>query len=327
MNPSSTLLPGDQQTQYNATETAKQRVDRHLQNQGSGPKSRVLGLTLMVLVPWGFFAGVSMLFSFAYHWYPGLTGLLTGALAFVAMLLVMVDYRNKAVGGRWYMKLGLLSFASLLLGIFASLYTYHYYFGNYWSYKENAEYINVLPSEAASAHADAGKILFTVDTKVATEKTLGYRIKDMYCVAPIMDYATTTIQYWAVGTNCCHARSNFACDDVWNPRARSAVVVLDNRGFFPSVHSIYKKAAEQACAEWGLVQAKDPLFVHWVADATGEQNGYWSAGLGYLITFIAVYAVWSLLVGGIVQMSARKASAAATAGQGDGKGVRLPPAL
>ena len=75
-------------------------------------------------------------------------------------------------------------------------------------------YLNVLPSESAAAHADAGKLLFSLDTKVDTSKTVGYRAKHVYCVAPIMDYATTVIQYWAVGVDCCQGRGQFACGDV-----------------------------------------------------------------------------------------------------------------
>ncbi|CAD7950895.1 unnamed protein product [Amoebophrya sp. A120] len=139
-----------------------------------------------------------------------------------------------------------------------------------------------------------------------------------------MDYATSTVQYWATGLNCCQPRGGFACDDVWNPRARSAVVVLDRPGsLFPSAYDVFKKAAKQACAEWGLTQSDSAMFVRWVSDATKEQNLYYTEGLGCLITFVAIYAVWSLLIGGLMQMSARKSVSNPEAA----KNVRLPPAL
>mmetsp|Transcript_21326 Transcript_21326/g.53713 ORF Transcript_21326/g.53713 Transcript_21326/m.53713 type:complete len:321 (-) Transcript_21326:472-1434(-) len=318
-NPSQTLLPNTTgANDYQSTGNGKDRnKDR------SGPKSRLLGLSLMIGVPWTFFFVTGLLYTFVYHWHPAITTLFMFLFFFSGGLFVMVDYRSRG-GGRWYMKLGLLSLTAVLLGIISSLYTYHYYFSNYWSYKENSEYINVLPSEPATAHSDAGKILFTVDTRVAVDKTLGYRAKDMYCVAPIMDYATHEIQYWATGLNCCQPRGGFACDDVWNPRARSAVVVF-NRGsdsLFPSQHEVFRKAAAQACAEWGLTQATDPLFVRWVTDATKEQDLYYSTGLGYFVTYAALFAVWSMLSGAIMQMSSRKATSTA-----DTKNVRLPPAL
>ncbi|CAD7950893.1 unnamed protein product [Amoebophrya sp. A120] len=139
------------------------RTNCILMHTGLRPKSRLLGLALMIGVPWSFFLLTGILFAFVYHWYVSMVWLLVSFLLFVSVLFIMVDYRNKT-GGRWYMKLGLLSVVSVVLGVFASLYSYHHYFNNYWSYKENSEYINVLPSEPASAHSDAGKILFTLDS-------------------------------------------------------------------------------------------------------------------------------------------------------------------
>ena len=131
----------------------------------------------------------------------------------------------------------------------------------------------VLPSEPAAAHADAGKLLFSLDTKVDTSRTVGFRSRHVYCVAPIADYATTsTIQYWAVGVDCCQGRSQFACGDVTDSKARSGLVVFDNRGFFPSQMHFFQQAAKQAAAEYGVVSARDAIFVEWTRDATALQN-------------------------------------------------------
>jgi len=233
-----------------------------------------------------------------------------------------------------YLKLGFLSLFALMCGVYVGMYNYHFQFANYWSLSENSSYINVLPSEPASAHSDAGKLLFTIDSKVDVSKSVGYKAKDVYCVAPIVDYATQKIQYWATGTNCCQPRGGFNCGEVWNPKARSAVVVLDSLNTpFPMAHQIFKKAADQACAEWELKQASDPLFVRWVADATAEEGKYYKDGVSSLIVYTSVFLVFSVIAGVILQMSSgRKLEpATTTTGPGgavadtSGRKIRLPP--
>merc|ERR1719159_1832451 len=54
-------------------------------------------------------------------------------------------------------------------------------------YEEAREYHNVLPSEPAAAHADAGKITFAEAARIDTTKAVGYKAASTYCVAPILD--------------------------------------------------------------------------------------------------------------------------------------------
>jgi len=277
----------------------------------AGPKSKLLGMLSMILVPWLMFTLTNVMFAFVFHRFPTLTWLFSAVLAFLSLLFVLVDHRNKH-GGRWYLKLGFLSFFGIMAGVYLGLYNYHFHFANFWTLDENSSYVNVLPSEPASAHSDAGKLLFTVDSKVEIAKSVGYKSKDVYCVAPIVDYATQKVQYWATGTNCCQPRGGFNCDDVWSPKARSAVVLLDEIVTpFPLAHKIYKKAADQACAEWELEQADDPLFVRWVADASAVQEQYYKDGISYFVVYISVYLVFQIIVGAVLQMSSGRSMAQA----------------
>jgi len=94
-NPQSTqLLPGQ-------TMSTKQRLERYQ----AGPKSKLLGMLLMVLVPWLMFAIANVLFAFLFHRYETLTWLSVIFLGFFAILFILVDHRNK-FGGRWYTKGG-----------------------------------------------------------------------------------------------------------------------------------------------------------------------------------------------------------------------------
>lgn len=304
-NPSQTLLPippRNKTTHYNATATKAGQLEKQL---GGGPKSTLLGIVLLSGLPWLFFSIINVSFCYLFHSNASVTWLIVLLCGICSFLFTLVDQRNK-FGGRWYMKLGILCVFGCGAGVVLGMFNYHYHYANYWAYAENAEYSNVLPSEDAAAHADAGKIIFSADAKIDMNKILGYKSKRVFCVAPIVDYATTKINYWAAGVDCCGQRSDFACDDAYNTKARSGVVLLDNRGVFPEEHKYFKLAAEQATAAYGLEMADEPLFVRWVANPDLVQDAYFSSGFGYLVLFTIIGAVVAVLVGALVQVSSRK---------------------
>merc|ERR550537_821201 len=154
----------------------------------------------------------------------------------------------------------------------------------YYAYDENRSYSNVLPTEPAEAHADAGKIKFSHTARVDTTRAMGYKAGSVYCVAPILDDTQLDrVEYWAAGIDCCPSRGDFNCDDAWNPKAKSGVVILDSNALIPTKHDFYMKAAKEAEAAYQLSSAEEPLFVRWVADPQGIQDDYWRAGVGFLV--------------------------------------------
>merc|ERR1719235_1022190 len=155
-------------------------------------------------------------------------------VSFVFMVLEM----SGRMGGQWFMFLGTLGFVAVIFGTLAGLYNYHTHMFQYWSYDENRSYTNVLPSEPAAAHGDAGKMVFANTARVDTTRAVGYKAGTTYCVAPILDDAQLDrVEYWAAGIDCCPSRGDFVCDDAWNPKAKSGVVVMDITGRRGDVHS------------------------------------------------------------------------------------------
>merc|ERR1719265_981909 len=138
----------------------------------------------------------------------------------------------------WWLFLGLLSLFAILFSVLCGQYNYWMHMFPYWSYDENRSYQNVLPTEPAEAHSDAGKIQFSHTARVDTSRAVGYKSGVVYCVSPILDDTQLDrVEYWAAGTNCCPARGDFLCDDTWNPKAKSGVVVLDTAPGDASVSS------------------------------------------------------------------------------------------
>merc|ERR1719379_1338649 len=178
------------------------------------------------------------------------------------------------IKGSWFFFVGLLCGFACMFGCLCGLYNYYTHMMQYWTYDENRAYSNVLPTEPAEAHADAGKIVFAHTSRVDTSRAVGFKSGSTYCVAPILDDTQgDRVEYWAAGVDCCPARGDFACDDAFNPKAKSGVVILDTTGgdtavsagettagfsMWKSKRDYYVKAVRLAEAHFSITSAEFP---------------------------------------------------------------------
>lgn len=287
--------------------TSKGKKDKAKKPAASG-NSNAMGMLLLSLVPWLFFLTVSCLFAFAYHRERLLVWGCVFALAGASLMLMVLDSRNKSAGP-WYLFLGLLCFVSVTSSAFCGFYNYQTHMYPYWAYEENRLYSNVLPSEPAAAHSDAGKIIFSSDARVDTTRSVGFKAGSVYCVAPIMDDTQATrVEYWAAGLECCGQRSDFSCDDAWNPDARSGVVIVDQDSLVPTHHDYFMQGVHEAEAAFDLVSAKNPIFVRWVADPQEVQDEFWRSGVGFLVAECCVFLLSSVIFGAAMQYGSARTS-------------------
>lgn len=339
-------MPGaDGKGEENWLESGDPFLTHHLKEQIEEPPSRKPGATKgrfgwvidalkgasLTIVPWAIFALVSCLFTLTYHHLPALVWLVVfftvmGSLAILgssaaknqkvpdkpkdktdknSVSIKPVDSGNTAL--QFFM--GTLC---LVASVFASVLGYYNYHTNmfaYWSLEMNGEYFNVLPTQLAEAHADAGKIVFSDNTRVDTTRGTGYKNGAVYCVAPILDDVPVgKVQFWAVGTDCCAARADFNCDDAWSSKARSGVVVLDSNSWMPSQRDQYLQAIKIAESTFEIVSAKNPMLVRWVLDPEVIQDDYWRTGVGFLVAELSIYLLVSILFGGIGMGAVKRAA-------------------
>eukprot|EP00746_Dinoflagellata_sp_MGD_P010452 gnl/MRDRNA2_/MRDRNA2_121585_c0_seq1.p1 gnl/MRDRNA2_/MRDRNA2_121585_c0~~gnl/MRDRNA2_/MRDRNA2_121585_c0_seq1.p1 ORF type:complete len:319 (+),score=50.77 gnl/MRDRNA2_/MRDRNA2_121585_c0_seq1:218-1174(+) len=286
-----------------------------------------LGLAVLILVPWLMFAMVSIVFAIAYHHYAIFVWFLVLAMLMVVFTFFALDSR-KRMGGSWFKFLGFLSLFAVVNGALLGSYNYWTYLFQYWSYSESATYTNVLPTQAAGALSDAGKIVFADTARVDTSRALGFKVSNVYCVAPILDDTQMNhVEFWAAGVDCCPARGDFTCDETWNPKAKSGVVIFGPAGDASSsrthtgvgvelwhpIREYYLKAVHAAEAAYSLTSSKDPLFIRWVRSPQFVQDDYWRGGVGFLVASVCVYLLISLIAGGILQMWSRRTAAAENA--------------
>lgn len=273
-------------------------------------------MALLMAMPWLMFTMICIAFSFAYHHYTAMVwGLVITML--LASFVFMVLEMSGRMGGQWFMFLGMLGIVAVIFSTLAGLYNYHTHMFQYWSYDENRSYTNVLPSEPAAAHGDAGKMVFANTARVDTTRAVGYKAGTTYCVAPILDDSQLDrVEYWAAGIDCCPSRGDFVCDDAWNPTAKSGVVILDSDSFFPAKRDYYLKAVAQASSAFQMTSAEEPLLVRWVSDPQQIQDDYWRGGVGFLLAIIFIYLLVSIVLGAMLHMFAKRTASGQAGGGG-----------
>lgn len=293
-----------------------------------------IGLGVIVGMPWLMFSILSILFAFAYHHYSWAVWLVATSWFLLVLIFFVLDARNRMLGG-WFRCLGFLCLFGAINGCICGSYNYWSHMFQYWSYMESSTFSNVLPTEPAESHGDAGTIMFADTARIDTTRAVGYMSTSTYCVAPILDTTTVTdsllgsrsevVEYWAAGMDCCPARGDFNCNDAWDAQARSGLVIvsipghdgsISNRGLslwarmWKTEHDYYVMAVREAEGSYDLKSANRPLFVRWVRDPQRVQNDLWRGGVGYVVASVCVYFLVSVIVGSATQMYSKRQATA-----------------
>jgi len=266
--------------------------------------SEILITLGLVVCPWLLFVGLSCLFTFAYHRFYDTVWIVVIFCFVFSLIPACLGRSRKTVA---FLFIGLLCAVATIAASACGLYNYHENMFAYWSYLNNGVYTNLMPSEPAASHTDAGKIFFSDFARVDTTKAVGYKDGPVYCVAPVLDdVPIAQVQYWAVGQDCCSQRADFNCDDSWSPKAHSGVVILESNEWLPSHRDVYLKSVKLAESTYDIVSAPNPVFVRWVAEPEIVQDDYWRSGVGFLVAEVCIYLLVSIILGIIAQQSIKR---------------------
>lgn len=185
----------------------------------------------------------------------------------VALACFAGSYTN-GKKGVYYLPVGASCIVALLLGSLVGMVCYDSlgYFAIVYS--SSRTYQNIVASTSSATVADAGRIVFSNEAAVDQSNAIGYVARDgtMYCAAPVRDLSeTTSVQFWAVGWNCCDLTGNFNCDEAKNKDAHGGIVVFDSPGkFTDSNRDFYDKTRRKAEAQFDIISSQEPLYVRWV---------------------------------------------------------------
>lgn len=267
----------------------------------------------VAVLAWFAFSVVCMLFGLSYHDSSVEVWSLV-ILSSVALLMVVVQswrQQGESSAARVSVIVAGWLLLAVLGGTVIGLFSYDCCIREYWMSQKLEARANVLPSEPAAAYSNAGEIVFADVARVDPSKSVGYKDHNVFCVAPVAsDAPLDTIQFWAAGTDCCGSRGSFVCDDSWNPKARSGIVIR-NATFEmmgTDLRAQYMKAVRLAEVTYAIASAKEPIFVRWVADPDQVELNVWRAGLGVLLAAVIIASLLCGLQACAIHMFLRRQS-------------------
>lgn len=272
-------------------------------------------LSVFVIVPWLIFTVIVAALLFAYHKYSMSVWFVVLMHLAIAVLFAALGISNRRTGFKSIVLGALCAFATFS-GTLVGLWGFHRIAAQYWMIEESRTYTNVLPAEPAVGHADAGTLFFEMETHVDLGKVVGYKTEGtVYCVAPILKQAGTVmsrVEYWAAGTDCCHARTGFSCGDAWDRSARAGVVLPDavksTSALFPGSREQYLKAAAEAAGVYGVLLGDEPLFMTWTNDVPEAREEMLHNIWIFLLAASGIFFCFSCLCAAVIYFVGRLSS-------------------
>lgn len=222
-------------------------------------------VVMTVLVPWGLF--VLIMFGvvvFTYNQDPLLLGALVALTLLIPLFFLIIGgltmMRPQPKKQPLMLAIGLLGLAAMGVGGAVGAVINAEYMIMYHELESGAAYRNVSPLESSAATGDGVLVEFMNGTFVDDRRTVGFQAQGrLWCVAPVAlppTYASR-VEYWAVGTDCCERRANFACGS-----SREPVLSGLTQGSNPH----YAQAVREAKAVYALDAAPaEPQYLAFVS--------------------------------------------------------------
>jgi hypothetical protein len=259
---------------------------------------------MYVFLPWLIFAATFALVSLPCHYNsPNTTFVGCGIILAVVLVLgtkALSAWRSN-IGGFEAKGAGLLFLSSLIAWVVAGACGQVNFLTNikpFMDIENLNEYSSVDPSTShGQLMMDGGRIHFVEGAQLDLNKSASFKNDDYFCVAPITKAGAGALEaydFWAVGFNCCTGRNNFQCGD----NATSTVAMSGLRLMRPEHQGFYRLAVQQAEAAYNI-QARHPIFLHWLQDPTAAIEEYANRGYGYLLLGILIFIIFQLCACGL----------------------------
>lgn len=252
-------------------------------------------ISLGFVVPYISFLAVLISWPFVMYFYPEVVYTLTIVPCLMAVCLLSIDR---------YRQHGIFLLFVVSIGIYVGRLNYYRNGFQHFSSAYGRTYTNVLPTEKADAHTDAGKLYFHSSAVLDWKRAYGYLLHGTtYCAAPIhLDGIKTpaerTAEFWAVGTNCCGDKgTEFDCDDAKENIAHGGVVFHDRGGqwmIMPSPYDHYHTAVKASAETHKLIAPERPILVRWAKEPVELQEKLLGAAIG--ITVLSAVSALIVLV-------------------------------
>lgn len=275
-------------------------------------RARALLITLALVMP-GMIGYMVMTLMWFYVYRYSLPDTVVAFVALViASVLCAVLSTKKAMGKDrpWLWWIGALNLVGTFVALVIGFFLYFRFLCYYWKYSEMRTYTNVAAAQDGSAFKDGNMILFTMDTRLDSQRSVGYKSRwtgQTYCAAPIVDSTMSNgadISYWAIGTDCCTPRAEFHCDDAGDFTTRSALIVLEPHDVVRPImrwavrgaaYPHYREALKLQESTYFTKAARTPTLVYWTKDPIAKKDEFFERAKSICIWLTVIYTL--LVVG------------------------------
>lgn len=289
---------------YNGTE----KLQQPLQNPFAKSQRRRLNIAAVLVAlfaPWLLFCCVFALLSFSLHYTLPAVAWALVILAFLAGVGIPAILAANAMKRKlsdptyqpsWYLFIALTCFVAFLIGTIAGSSNYAATMQKYYNVQHLSHYEDIDTNLYVGQQLmDAGRIEFKEGTTLDLIHSMGFKNNDMYCVSPIVTQGSpnkaSSMDFWAVGKNCCSGVSaDFHCPGFSDPAARGVIRLM-----YDQDRPFYRLAVQQAEATYKMT-ATHPLFFEWVADSEVAQEEFAKTGrVNYFIGICSYFLLQMFL--------------------------------
>lgn len=273
----------------------------------------IVGVMIALLLPWCIFAGVFALASFWMRFsrpvlaYSMLAALFLGGV--LVPILLMANGQKKKFAEplsyqpTWYIFLSVTCLVAFIFGWMAGDQNYIGFMHPYYSLTYLARYDDIDTNVATGQQVmDGGRITFKNTTALDLGHSMGFKNHDVFCVAPIITKSSLagrttnqlpTVDFWAVGENCCSGvQADFHCKGFADPAANGAIRLMGNQ---EEARALYRLAVQQAEATYKLT-ATHPLFFEWVHNVDESTWEFAQSGYINFLSGICTYFLVQLFI-------------------------------
>lgn len=271
--------------------------------KGTRHRLNGVGIAISFFLPFGIFCYSMSILDFKLHYAMATLSYFLFAvpvaicvgLAALAVKAIYDKETNSEYEPNWYMFLAAFSIFALITGGCTGQSNFVNYFEPYYDLLNMGTYKSVDTSVRSGQQLlDAGRIEFSNGTQLLLGKSMGFRNKVTYCIAPIVPKLAVenpeimpTWDFWAVGINCCSGNQpDFHCKGFANPEADGGVRVMQD-----GARAYYRLAVQQAEAVY-KIRSEHPLFFYWTRDPVAETESYLRTGYRNFIMAICCHFVF-----------------------------------
>lgn len=253
---------------------------------------------LLIFISWVIFTVNLVLFALYFRHLKVLAYFVFLCCMTVAFYFVAVWAWDSRRRPKYWLYLGVLCVMACFMALALGLYIYYFYTIEYWVHSEMEFYTGISASLDPGAVPDAGMIEFSSDSYVDTTQSAKMVEKGKtYCVAPVIDSASTStsIGFWAVGTDCCSEFNSFTCGDASDGNARGGYRHFDINPFVSDENEFYEEVAERTAVTYNYNLPSSLIFVTWVGDLDSHNQSYWSQAVEFWVILFCCYLLVTVI--------------------------------